>query len=82
MYAEGERIEVQDPDGSGWIAATFREVAEGKSRHIDDPGVNNGAGYDADQAWVTYEEGKCEGMTGLHTFFEMRRPESDPEGGG
>ena len=55
------------------------EVAEGQPRHIDNPGVNDGKGYDADQFWVQYLEGDLEGTTGLHIMAEIRRPQDAAE---
>jgi hypothetical protein len=75
MFSAGERVQVKDPDGPGWIAAEFHEVAEGQPRHVDHPGINDGRGYDPDQFWVTYLEGDRRGTTGLHTMVEIRPPE-------
>ncbi len=75
MFTEGERVEVRDPNGPGWIAAKFLEVAEGRPRHIDNPGVNDGKGYYIDQFWVQYLEGDLDGTTGLHIMVEIRQPQ-------
>ena len=78
MYNEGDPVKVKK-DGE-WIAATFGEVAEGQPKHIDHPGVNLGAGYEVDQAWVIYQEGDLAGTGGLHAINEEIRPgDFEPE---
>jgi hypothetical protein len=83
VFSEGERVKVKNPDGAGWIVAEYRELAESQPKHIDNPGVNDGRGYESDQAWVVYREGDREGTSGLHPIREEIRPEdfepdSDP----
>jgi hypothetical protein len=72
MATEDERVEVRDPNGSGWIAAKFLEIAE--PMHIDEPRADGGRGYEADQYRVIYLEGGRRGTIGLHTISEIRRP--------
>jgi hypothetical protein len=72
MSIDGEVVEVRDPDGAGWIAAKFLEIAA--PMHVDDPAANDGTGYEADRYRVQYLEGRREGTTGLHTIGEIRRP--------
>lgn len=74
MYTDGQLVKVKNPDGPGWIAAKYCEVAEDQPEHIDHPGVNDGKGYEVDQAWVIYQEGGREGTTGLHPINEEIRP--------
>jgi hypothetical protein len=73
MFARGERVEVRDHDGRGWISAEFVGVAVGEPRHIDHAGINEGVGYDVDQFRVMYLEGDRDGMFGLHIISEIRR---------
>lgn len=75
MFTEGDHVEVTRDGGSNWIAAKFLEVDQDQPRHIDNPGVNDGKGYDADQFWVQYLEGDLEATTGLHIMAEIRRPQ-------
>ena len=51
-------------------------------KHIDHPGINEGTGYDIDQAWVIYQEGDREGTTGLHPIDTEMRPEDFDPGDG
>ncbi len=74
MFTQGQRVRVTNPDGPGWMGATFCEVAENQPKRIENPGVNEGAGYLSDQAWVIYQEGDREGTTGLHPINEEIRP--------
>jgi hypothetical protein len=74
MFHDGDRVEVRNRDGPGWIAAAFVGVAIGEPRHIDHPGINAGRGYEADQMRVMYLEGEREGSFGLHISSEIRRP--------
>ena len=71
MSTDDELVEVRNPDGPGWIAAKFLEIAE--PLHVDDPAANGGEGYEADQYRVQYLEGDREGAIGLHTIGEIRR---------
>jgi len=74
MYEPGQMVKVKDPQRTGWLRAKFGEVAVDQPKHIDHPGLNAGAGYDVDQAWVTYEDGELAGTSGLHPINEEIRP--------
>jgi hypothetical protein len=72
VLTEGKRVLVRNPDGEGWIAATF--FAHGDPEEIDDPRVEGGRRV-RDRAWVRYEEGEREGMTGQHAYSEIKEAE-------
>lgn len=79
VYAEGQRVQVKNPDGPGWIVAKYGEAAPDQPKWIANPGVNpgveGGGGYWVDQAWVVYQEGDREGTSGLHPINKEIRPE-------
>ena len=66
MFEAGQRITVPNPDNPGGrLAATFLEVAVGRPATI--------AGRKVDQAWVRYEEGDRDGITGLVPWPDLHR---------
>lgn len=69
MYTRGQRITVPDPDGNGRLAAVF--LAAGDPSEAIEVEMA-GSKIMRDAAWVQYQEGDREGLTGKHAYHEIQ----------